>query len=214
MTTLSRVLGARSFALIAHGDQLYGKGPLALPYEYHLTKVLGVWERLDNAERAAILASYPGLTDEMVRIAAWLHDLIEDTSETFEIVARRFGAMVAMLVYAVSDVPKEVLIELGVKPNRHGRKWGTPQFPGPMRRIPMVRGAVVIKLLNRIANVEASIAAVEKLENPTRAKIRDKLGMYRKEQVDFRTTLRVPGESVPLWDHLDSLSQRVEELSA
>ena len=103
MTTLSRVLGARSFALIAHGDQLYGKGPLALPYEYHLTKVLGVWERLDNAERAAILASYPGLTDEMVRIAAWLHDLIEDTGATATDIEEAFGPEVARIVVACSD---------------------------------------------------------------------------------------------------------------
>ncbi|MBA3050486.1 MAG: GTP pyrophosphokinase, partial [Brevundimonas sp.] len=57
---------ARSFAIIAHGDQIYGEDQ---PYERHLEAVVDV---------------IGGWTDDPELIsAAWLHDTLEDTTTRF-----------------------------------------------------------------------------------------------------------------------------------
>ena len=130
---------ARAFAIEAHKDTRYG----ALSYEYHLQAVV---QAMGEAPPEALAA-------------AWLHDVVEDTSVTLHDVREAFGGRVARLVDCVTDEPGE---------NRKARKAGMYKklATGPV----MARR---IKLADRIANMKASN------ENP-------KLGvMYTKEFPEF-----------------------------
>lgn len=102
------------FAKDAHGSQMYGDKP----YKYHLEKVT------DNATK------FGGSKEEI--LAAWLHDVVEDTSVTKQQVAEKFGDEVAEIVYLVSNT---------------GNKEET------FRRIRTNPKAVFVKLSDRLANV-------------------------------------------------------------
>lgn len=59
------------------------------------------WKHL--AEVVAIVASVSWVTDEML-MAAWLHDVVEDTDTNIDEVRNKFGLTVARLVDGLSDV--------------------------------------------------------------------------------------------------------------
>lgn len=149
-------LYARRFAEERHGSQRYGEHP----YVVHLWAVRQVLTDFDY--HGGPLAS-----------AAWLHDLIEDTSTTREEIAERFGEEVAALVWAVTGVGK----------NREERNRSVYE------KIRQHRRAATLKLADRVANVEASQA------HP------DKLAMYRKEHAAFEEALGGLGEA-PMWERL------------
>lgn len=140
---------AKLFATQKHvldNRQLYGN---LVPYTHHLAAVEAVLVRF-------------GFTDDELRCAAWLHDVIEDTRDRPNEVKKRdieemFGADVAELVWAVTS-------EEGA--NRKVRNALTY----PKIRETGIR-AVALKLADRIANVESGGRAID---------------MYRKEHPDFR----------------------------
>ena len=138
------------------------------PYQVHLAAVAAVLDRF-------------GIATDPLRQAAWLHDTVEDTDTTREQIAERFGDHVAALVWAVTN-------EAG--PNRRARNAAT--YP----KIARQPGAVLLKLADRIANVESCIASGDR-----------RLSMYAREYPGFRAALRSDGDEVarPLWDHLDAL---------
>ncbi len=80
---------AAKYALLKHGQQLYGK---VHPYGLHLAHVEEVLLRFDHY-------------DQDLLAAAWLHDVIEDTDATYQDLHIRFGKRVADLVDAVSNRP-------------------------------------------------------------------------------------------------------------
>jgi (p)ppGpp synthase/HD superfamily hydrolase len=143
-------------------------------YSYHLEAVVRVLRRFGYGENQDLL------------VAAVLHDVIEDTATNYNDVKKGFGEKVAELVYAVTD-------ELGRnRKDRHAKTYPkTAKLPE----------AVVLKLADRIANVEHSIET----------KDQDKLGMYLKEHVEFWAALHYwPAAATfpapePMWDHLDRL---------
>lgn len=147
-----RLEQAKEFARRAHFGQMYG----ALPYEYHLTKVVGVLQMF-------------GIKDEDTLIAAWLHDTIEDTETTLEHIKFLFGERVAALVWAVTD---------GEGKNRKEKKR---EMYEKVRATP---GAVLLKLADRIANVDEATR--------TRSKHRY---MYLAEHDGFAKELRI----APAW---------------
>jgi (p)ppGpp synthase/HD superfamily hydrolase len=160
---------ARALAREAHGDQRYG----ALPYKAHLEAVVAVLERF------GVNANTP--EGEALLCAAWLHDTLEDTTlEPSRIAA--VNSLALGLVRAVTDEPGET---------RSEKKART--YP-KIRAQPL---AVVLKLADRIANVEASLEAenVRKLET------------YRREHAVFKEALHDPNDSraAPLWTHLNAL---------
>jgi (p)ppGpp synthase/HD superfamily hydrolase len=57
------------------------------------------------AEVAATVATVPGHTPEMIA-AAWLHDTVEDTGVTLELIRSEFGDEVAELVGWLTDVSR------------------------------------------------------------------------------------------------------------
>ena len=134
------------------------------PYTVHLTAVREVLQ-------------WAGYSDgHSLATAAWLHDVIEDTPTTREEVARLFGETVAELVWAVT----------GVGPNRKTRNANA------YAKIRACPAAATLKLADRIANVEASLATA------------DKLTMYRKEWPEFEAALTGYGRPT-LWDRLRTL---------
>lgn len=113
------------FAGGAHKAQMYGESP----YLLHLSTVDGV------------LAAAGFKETDPVRIAAWLHDVVEDTDTTLESVAKTFGPTVADLVWRVTNEPGE---------NRKVRARKTyPKINGDEH-------SLALKLADRIANLEHS----------------------------------------------------------
>jgi (p)ppGpp synthase/HD superfamily hydrolase len=141
----------------------------AQPYSVHLERVVSVLHRFD-------------ITDTRIIAAAWLHDVLEDVPEVRYLDLRnRFDVRVADLVWCVTD-------ELG--PYRNERKAKT--YP----KIAADHDAVILKLADRIANVEAAYADGSNF-----------LDMYREEHVGFMLAL-YQKENVaaqPMWDRLGEL---------
>ena len=147
---------AKAMATAAHQGQFYGDGP----YTVHLQSVRD------------ILVAF-GYEGELL-VAAWLHDILEDTSVTMEEVQDHFGPMVASMVWAVT----------GIGPNRKLRNQAAYE---KLRALPV---AVTLKLADRIANSEASLK--------TNAR---HLEMYRREMPEFETALGEHGDP-EMWDRL------------
>ena len=84
MITNPKVQKAREYAIRHHGEQMFGEQP----YYYHLDMV------------HAIAVKF-GL-GETYEIAAYLHDLLEDTPLTKEQLAKDFGEEIADMVFSVS----------------------------------------------------------------------------------------------------------------
>jgi (p)ppGpp synthase/HD superfamily hydrolase len=146
---------ARRFAEERHAGQRYGEQP----YSVHLAAV------------RAVLASFGYAGD--LGVAAWLHDVVEDTATTREEIAVEFGAGVAALVWAVTGVGKS-------------RKERNEAAYEKIRSHPP---AAILKLADRIANVEAS------RQRP------DKLRMYRREWPGFERALAGLGDE-RMWARL------------
>jgi (p)ppGpp synthase/HD superfamily hydrolase len=108
---------AAKFAIKAHGGQQYGVGT---PYTYHLAQVYTLARR------------FGGSTDEQA--AAWLHDVLEDTSVTKAELQQQFGSNIANIVDLVS--------------NRESKE-------ATFQRIRASKSAVFVKLCDRLANVTA-----------------------------------------------------------
>lgn len=154
---------ARAFAIRAHGDQKYGSGPDAPPYVVHLDAVRGVLRDFDVVG-----------TDHVMPVAAYLHDVLEDTAVTWDDVCAEFGERVADLVNDVT----------GRGPSRKARV-----ADAYAKIINGDRASAVLKLADRIANVEASAPGSRHL------------ALYRDEQAGFEAMLA----KVDLHDNPDRL---------
>ena len=153
---------ARSFALRAHGDQRYGDQP----YSVHLSEV-------------ASIAREFGAPPEVCQ-AAWLHDVLEDTSVTFDQLTDEFGTGISELVFAVTN-----------KPGKSRRASHALTYPA-LRDAGTL--AVLLKLCDRLANARASAKSSPK-----------KLRMYMQEFPGFHETLYRAGEHEELWAELEVL---------
>lgn len=157
---------AREWCSSAHGSQLYDQ----LPYRYHLGK----------AENVAVRFGFGN--DRIIRISCWTHDVPEDTKSKLEDLLRaRFPSRVVEITWRVTDEPGK---------NRSERKRKT--YP----KIACDWKAVVVKLCDRIANVEHSI------NNPKRMR------KNRREYPKFRQALFNPNHDqrvLQMWAHLDQL---------
>jgi (p)ppGpp synthase/HD superfamily hydrolase len=139
------------------------------PYSFHLQNVEDVALRF-------------GFEDSTLRKACWTHDVLEDTTfSEKDLRDAGFDAAVIALAQAVTDEPGET---------RHERKLKT--YP----KIKATPQAVLVKLFDRIANIEQSLK-----NNPR------KLEKYRLEYADFAKYLRDTDDAAaaPLWNHLDAL---------
>lgn len=140
---------AKLFAESRHAGQTYGK---TLPFIHHPTMVVATLKRF-------------GITDQWILAAGWLHDILEDTPTTRSELVSYFGGEVDKLVWAVTD-------EQGK--NRKERK--TKAYAKIVEVGPR---ALIVKLADRIANVEHSI-----INNDSKM-----VGMYLSEARAFYTGL-------------------------
>lgn len=158
---------AKSLADIAHFKQRYGTNP----YTYHLNQV------------EMILNRFGFSSDEVLKISAWLHDIIEDTEFSYEQIKHGFGAEIADVVYAVTN-------EMG----RNRKERYAKTYP----KIQANKRALILKLADRIANIEQA--------KGTNSRYVD---MYRKEWGDFYGHLFDPNGMDPrvakMWTYLESL---------
>jgi len=149
---------ARDFAMKAHGEQMYGDKP----YTFHLKAVHDVLADF----------GYSGL----MLVAAWLHDVVEDTITSKADIEREFGPVVAEYVWSCT----------GVGRNRHARN------DSMYDKMVKNSAALPLKLADRIANVEN--AAKDNYSH---------LVMYRREHQTFTERLRSLRQDLnPMWERL------------
>lgn len=158
---------ARVFAARTHQGKEHG----ADPYVVHLDHVTEVLLRFGFGEDEGLLA------------AAYLHDVVEDVQTPLDVLRAVFPEDVVVLVVAVSDPPRLYPDE----PRRERKPRGYPLI----RQHPR---AVLLKLADRIANVEASLRTES-----------THLRMYAREHPGFEAALRRKGEWEALWTHLEAL---------
>ncbi len=164
---MDQLSAAKSYATLHHvvrRGQLYG----LVPYTHHCQDVERVMVRFGE--------------DRLVlRVCAWLHDIVEDTDVKMRDIEENFGEEVALLVGAVTS-------EEG--PNRKVRNALT---------YPKIRAigpdAVRLKLADRIANIENGGSSVK---------------MYVREYPEFRFNLFRDDDAMnaSMWSHLDGLIEK------
>lgn len=162
---------AKSYATLHHvvrKGQLYG----VLPYTHHLAAVENELIRYN-------------IWDEDERIAAWLHDIVEDTDVKVRDIEENFGEDVAVLVAAVTSEPGE---------NRKIRNALT--YPKIREAGPK---AIRLKLADRLANMRSGGSSLK---------------MYLKEYAGFRHALFIGPEDPKfdttnecMWKDLDRLAE-------
>lgn len=151
---MSSIIRAKEYAFKAHDGQPYG------PYGYtkHLNDVYNV---LVNR----------GVTDELVLMAAWLHDTIEDTQVIYEDIFDDFGKPMADLTYLLTDKRGKN------RPERHKKTY--PLIAEDFR-------ATLVKVADRLANVM----------NSQHEKVKQ-FFMYEKEHPEFREVMLSKIETFP-----------------
>lgn len=162
------VARARRYALQMHGDQKYGTEP----YSVHLEDV------------ETILIEFNHISS-VLRAAAWLHDVLEDTQADPGFLRSEFSGYVYLIVEAVTSEPGK---------NRKERNALT--YP----KIARLQYATIVKLADRLANGRRS-----KLTGDS------KYEMYKKEYPEFRAALFNKNSAddrtgiLPMWWELDRL---------
>ena len=116
-------------------------------------------------------------------MAGWLHDVLEDTDISKDALKKHFGEQITDIVCRVSDEPGADRKER--KQKTYGKIRGHVQ-------------ATVVKLCDRIANVEAS------------REVPRKYNMYQQEHADFKRAICVKEHTFldKLWGDLDQLLSR------
>jgi (p)ppGpp synthase/HD superfamily hydrolase len=131
---------ARVFALAAHTAVDQRRKYTGEPYINHPAAV------------AAIVKTVPH-TDEMIA-AAWLHDVVEDTAITIELIADEFGPVVAELVgWLTKTMPREGTREV----RKENDRQHTAQAPAEAQTI---KAADLIDNCRNIAERDPEFAKV------------------------------------------------------
>jgi len=153
----SKLSTAIKLAHVVHAHQTYNEGSYVDNHIIPVVEELKFWTK-----------------DDDVIIAGACHDMIEDTDETRESIAQRFGERVATLVWRVTN-------EEGV--NRAARHALTyPKIKGDIN-------SILIKLCDRLVNTCGSKIAMYRKEYPEFRKYFYVPGMWDKlwEKLDEAT---------------------------
>lgn len=170
---------AKSLAAHAHKartktgqEQLYGDAP----YTVHLENVESILLRFGY---------YPAHSKEnrILALAAWLHDVLEDTTVSEEELERLFGPEVVSLVKSVTK-----------EDGKNRKEKDEKTFP-KTKAHPL---GVTLKLADRIANMESSYKNAKAGDSGL-------LKMYLKEHTRFKCSLYTRGVADSLWLYLDNL---------
>lgn len=162
----NRLLMAKNFARARHEGQRYGE----FPYHVHL----------DDVEK---LAQPFGIN---AMVVAQLHDILEDTTTSFDELVTDFGELVALAVSYLTD------------PVGGDRKSKKKQLYQRFTTLDPVeeaaRLALIVKACDRLANVKAS-----RLFHPP------KYALYQSEHPEFRKAAYRVGLCEMVWWELDML---------
>jgi len=142
------VFKAATTASLAHQSQSFGSHP----FVFHLSMVVAVLQEF-------------GVTDEEVLAAGWLHDIVEDTDYTHELVKALFGERVAIMVDACTGTGRN-------------RKARNAMIREKLTAEEAPSDAALVKAADRIANTRHCIWTDD-----------SRLGMYAKEMVAFTSML-------------------------
>ncbi|MCH2035214.1 MAG: HD domain-containing protein [Tenacibaculum sp.] len=140
-----RTIEARNLAIKLHNNQKYGN----CPYIVHLTNVVNV-----------LLHFGTTLEEDVLLMSGWLHDIIEDTNIDLNFIKNTFGEEVKEIVLLVTN-------------QNYSNKTNEENKIETFKRIITNQNAIIVKLADRIANVEFSLL---------HSNI-DKITKYKKEQV-------------------------------
>lgn len=156
------------FATERHANQAYDFNK---PYIFHLVNVCMTLTRFGFSLEHTIHLHLAGL----------LHDVVEDTTTKISEVRKLFGDRVADIVNLVTDEKGETRKE------RHEKTYPLLSFN---------RDAIIVKLADRITNIEYSIATSNLKQ----------FRKYQKEYAYFRSVLYFEdhAEAVKMWECLDN----------
>jgi (p)ppGpp synthase/HD superfamily hydrolase len=113
---------------------------------------------------------------EACLIAAWGHDLIEDTRVSYNDVKSNLGQEAADIIYAVTN-----------EKGKDRKERANEKYYEGIRNTP---GAVFVKLCDRIANVQYSKMTKSRM-----------FEMYKKENAEFTKALGLKGDGVEYPGH-------------
>ncbi len=172
-TTLANAADKKRWCAAAHNQQGYGGTTTdtgldgAHSFAYHLSDV-----------ESCLLAV--GCTDAEMLVAAWAHDVLEDTANTLaDLVLAGFTAMEIAIVWACTD---------GDGDTRAAKKAEA------FRKLQLVgSSAIAVKVADRIANVRHCVMT----GNLTKFKV------YQQERRSFEESLRDGSTLHELWTTLD-----------
>ena len=139
------------------------------PSTYHLEQVENVLIRFDYCSFR-------------MRTAAWLHDTVENCDATMEDIKREFPGFVASVVDAITSVPGENREQCNSAMYLRIKERGT--------------NAVVLKLADRIANVEETILTGD-----------NTFSVCHEEYSGFRNALYESKNADEMWAHMDALNE-------
>lgn len=145
-----------------------------LPYSFHLRMVSNVAK--DYIHLLPKNLQVPAI------LAAWGHDLIEDTRVSYNDVKKELGYDAAEIVYAVSN-----------EKGKNRKERANEKYYKGICETP---GATFVKLCDRIANVQYS--------KMTKSR---QFGMYKEENENFTNSLKnyTGGDLEELFNYLNSL---------
>lgn len=167
LTTSEITILSRNYAIKKHKGMYYNKIK-KINYCFHLDMVF----------------SFLHIYSEETRIAAFLHDVIEDTDTTLEELTELFGLYIAKLVYYTTD-------ETGS--NRKERKFKTNK---KLANIPFeYYEALILKCADRLSNMLCAL-------NDKNNKL---INMYVHEYTDFRQSAYRFNLCEELWIKLDDI---------
>jgi len=164
-----------------------------LPYSFHLKMVVNVFEDFKHLLPENLYietddrAPDRDVTQHVIRLACWGHDLIEDTRVSYNDVKNRLDdsgySYIADIIYAVSN-----------EKGKNRKERANEKYYEGIRSTP---GAVFVKLCDRIANVQYSKMMKSRM-----------FEVYGKEQFEFQRMLGRYTDNrglEPMFVHLDKL---------
>ena len=177
-----QIVKAKNWAELHHADHTYGNETF---FRGHLAKVAALVEECDPTNVPAI-------------VAAWLHDLVEDTDIDLETVEEEFGSFVATVVDLVTDPEGEGWTRREKKRALYEK---FRDFEGSFRK----DSAALVKLADRYVNHAKSIADINL----------SKMSMYIKEFPEFISVYGPPAVEAghfSLWNDLFDQFVRMNKL--
>lgn len=186
-TKIDRVFAAREFAVAAHGDQKYGDEPYVSHLDdvatlcLHHLQMIGVMESVGDKT----MQFRPLIVDCLV--AAYLHDVLEDTEKTEGDISLAFGPEAAHVAASLSDPPGK---------NRKERKMMLhARLESVDERTSYGSVVLAVKAMDRLANLR-------KCRDGGNTSL---LEMYQKEALAFRKAVFRSGMCGQAWVEIDRI---------